>query len=370
MGKKILFCNNLLSGMLQFRADIIEHFINKGWEAVVVTPPERDEEVVDEIPKGAKFITIQTNRTSTNPLNDIKYFLSLLHIFKEERPNYVINYTIKPNIYGAMAAKLLGIPCTDMMAGLGYTFTNNKLSSKIARTLYRIGLKCSQHLLLLNEENVKAVKRLKMCNPEKIIWMKGGEGVDLNRFSFFDNTSKDVSFFFIGRLIEEKGYNEFVAAARIVKQKYPDVNFLVLGGYDLNYPKHISKEQIQHDSDEGTIEYLGTTNDMLSMYRRKGIVTCIPSYYSEGLNRSLMESCAVGKPIITTDHPGCRETVVDGENGYLVPVKDVDSLAKAMIKYIELSDEDKQRMSKASRRHAEDVFGIDKVIKVYDGIVD
>ena len=176
---KILFCNNLLSGMLLFRRDIIQHFKEQGTTIVlVVIKSETDEKYLEEL-TGIKVYTIDVSRTSTHPLNDLRFFSSFWKILGKEKPDYVFNYTIKPNIYGAIACRLRGIPCTDMMAGLGYTFTNNNLSSKIARTLYRIGLACAQHLFLLNEENVQAVKRLKLCNDKKMIWLKGGDGVNL-----------------------------------------------------------------------------------------------------------------------------------------------------------------------------------------------
>jgi len=366
---KILFCNNLLSGMLLFRKDIIQHFKEQGKTIVlVVIKSETDEKYLEEL-TGIKVYTIDVSRTSTHPLNDLRFFSSFWKILGKEKPDYVFNYTIKPNIYGAIACRLRGIPCTDMMAGLGYTFTNNNLSSKIARTLYRIGLACAQHLFLLNEENVQAVKRLTLCNDKKIVWLKGGEGVDLNHYQYFNNEAPQVTFLFVARLIEEKGYREFVGAAKIIHQQYPEVKFQVVGEYDLTYPKAISKEEIAKDVAEGIIEYMGVTTNMLEFYSRPSYVICIPSYYSEGLNRSLMEGCAVGKPIITTQHPGCKEMVIDGKNGYLVPKQDIVVLADAMEKYILLPAAEKNAMSLNSRQWAEEHFDVKKVIAEYEQIL-
>jgi len=366
---KILFCNNLLSGMFLFRRDIIQHFKEQGKTIVlVVIKSETDEKYLEEL-TGIKVYTIDVSRTSTHPLNDLRFFSSFWKILGKEKPDYVFNYTIKPNIYGAIACRLRGIPCTDMMAGLGYTFTNNNLSSKIARTLYRIGLACAQHLFLLNEENVQAVKRLTLCNDKKIVWLKGGEGVDLNHYQYFNNEAPQVTFLFVARLIEEKGYREFVGAAKIIHQQYPEVKFQVVGEYDLTYPKAISKEEIAKDVAEGIIEYMGVTTNMLEFYSRPSYVICIPSYYSEGLNRSLMEGCAVGKPIITTQHPGCKEMVIDGKNGYLVPKQDIVVLADAMEKYILLPAAEKNAMSLNSRQWAEEHFDVKKVIAEYEQIL-
>lgn len=366
---KILFCNNLLSGMLLFRRDIIQHFKEQGKTVVlVVIKSETDEKYLEEL-TGIKVYTIDVSRTSTHPLNDLRFFSSFWKILGQEKPDYVFNYTIKPNIYGAIACRLRGIPCTDMMAGLGYTFTNNNLSSKIARTLYRIGLACAQHLFLLNEENVQAVKRLKLCNDKKMIWLKGGEGVNLTHYQYFNNEAPSITFLFIARLIEEKGYRQFVEAAKAIRKKYPDVQFQVVGEYDLTYPKAISREEVAKDVENGYIEYMGVTTNMLDFYSRPGYVICIPSYYSEGLNRSLMEGCAIGKPIITTEHPGCREMVRDGKNGYLVPVQDVAALADAMEKYLLLPAAERNAMSLYSRQWAEEHFDVKKVIAEYEQIL-
>ena len=366
---KILFCNNLLSGMLLFRSNIIDYFKDTGKEVVIVViKSDPDEQYLKEL-IGIKVYTIDVSRTSTNPFNDLRFFSIFWKILRAEKPDYVFNYTIKPNIYGAIACRLRGIPCTDMMAGLGYTFTNNNLSSKIARILYRIGLACAQHLFLLNEENVHAVKRLRLCNDKKIVWLKGGEGVDLNHYQYFNNEAPQVTFLFVARLIEEKGYREFVGAAKIIHQQYPEVKFQVVGEYDLTYPKAISKEEIAKDVAEGIIEYMGVTTNMLEFYSRPGYVICIPSYYSEGLNRSLMEGCAVGKPIITTQHPGCKEMVIDGKNGYLIPKQDIVVLADAMEKYILLPAAEKNAMSLNSRQWAEEHFDVKKVIAEYEQIL-
>ena len=366
---KILFCNNLLSGMLLFRKDIIHHFREQQKDIVlVVIKSEADEKYLEEL-IGIKVYTIDVSRTSTNPLNDLRFFSSFWKILSKEKPDYVFNYTIKPNIYGAIACRLRGIPCTDMMAGLGYTFTNNNLSSKIARTLYRIGLACAQHLFLLNEENVKAVKQLKLCNDKKIIWLKGGEGVNLNHYQYFNNETDSITFLFIARLIEEKGYRQFVKAAKIIREKYPNVQFQVVGEYDFTYPKAISKEEVAKDVEDGYIKYMGVTTNMLDFYSRPGYIICIPSYYSEGLNRSLMEGCAVGKPIITTEHSGCKEMVIDGKNGYIVPKQDVVALANAMEKYILLPTVEKNAMSLNSRKLAEKHFDVKIVIAEYEKIL-
>lgn len=367
---KILFNNNVLSGLLSFREDVIKHFIDQGHEVVLVTPYTEDERLLKRIPSKAKHVQIDMARDSMNPIHDLKYFFRLLKIFRKEKPDYVFNYTIKPNIYGSLACRLTGIHSTAMLAGLGYTFSHKGIAAKVGRTLYRFALKFPQHVLFLNRNNVEVAKHVHLCKTNKIIWLEGGEGVNLTKYGFHDNSSQEIKFLFIARLLKEKGYCEFINAAHEIKKTYPKVRFLVAGGLSLASPGHVTEEEFEQNKREGVVEHLGNVRDMTTLYAQPGICVVIPSYYSEGLNRSLMEACSVGKPIITTDMPGCRETVVDGKNGYLVCPKDVKSLTNAINKYLKLSEGERRLMSLASRKLAEDKFDVEKVIAIYDSIIE
>ena len=368
---KILFNNNNTFGLSVFRVDIINHFLQAGHEVVLVAPV-RESDSLKKIPAGAKMIPINANRASTGIMDNIGYFKQLYRIFKKEKPDYIFNYTIKPNIYGAIAAKLQGIPNTCMLAGLGYAFSHNDISSTIARLLYRVSMKCTQHVMVLNESNYKTLIDMKLCNKDKIIWLKGGEGVSLTKYPFYDNSSQDVTFILIGRMIAEKGYRIFVEAAKTVKEHSNHVRFQVIGTFADGSPdvtSNITRQEVDLDVKNGYIEYLGTFSNMLEIYSRPGTVITIPSYYSEGLNRSLMEACSCGKPIITTSIPGCKETVIDGVNGYMVKPRDITSLADAMARYLDLTQEQKRQMSLKSRNLAQQRFNINDVIAVYDDII-
>lgn len=365
---KILFCDNTLWGLVNFRGCVIRHFVQKGYDVTLVAPEKEDKYMRTGVPDGVKYIPVKMGRTVSNPLNDIKYFLRLLKIIRREKPDYVFNYTIKPNIYGSIVAKLCGCHTTAMMAGLGFAFSSNSLQARVARMLYRVGLFFTDHLLLLNESNYETVLKKKLCKRSKMILLNGGEGVDLDRFAFKDNESDNVTFLFIGRVLWDKGYNEFTKAAEMVKKEHPNVKFKILGTLDPSYPLSVPSERVKEDEKKGTIEYLSFTNDMAAVYNEKGLVITLPSY-GEGMNRTLMEACASGKPIITTDIAGCRETVDNGKNGFLVPVKDANALATAMIKYINLSSDKKRKFSVRSRVIAESRFNIRNVIKAYDNIV-
>ena len=367
---KIVFFNNNLSGIGYFRKEVVQNFLDRGYEVGIISPEGEDDDVKKRLPSGVKYIPVKMKRTSTNPIGDMSLLVQLLKILRMERPSYLFNYTIKPNVYGALAAKILGIRCTDMIAGLGYTFTNNSLSSCVARMLYKIAGQCADTIIVLNKNNYDTVLKAGICKEEKLHLLTGGEGVDLNRYPFYPNESGVTKFVFIGRLIEEKGYHEFVTSAKRMLIKYKDVEFHVVGGFDLGYPRCISKEQVENDVRESRIIYDGSIKDMSTIYSQKGVVIVIPSYYSEGLNRSLMEGCSSGKPIITTDWPGCRETVREGKNGYLVKPHDVESLVEAMEKYLKLSKEEKEQYSFASRRLAEEEFNVENVVSYYAGLVN
>lgn len=366
---KILFNNNNLSGLVVFRIDIINHFISEGHDVVLVSPKGKDEDT-KKIPEQARFIPINVNRTSTGIAENINYLKQLNTVLKVEKPDYMFNFTIKPNVYGSIAAKLQGVPSSCMIAGLGYAFSHNDFKSKVAKALYRFSMKFTQYIMVLNESNYKTVIDKKISPENKVIWLRGGEGVNLNNYPFYDNTANDMRFVFIARLIPDKGYREFTQAAIAIKDKFADVQFQVIGPFDEGYPNAITKTEVERDVENGYIEYLGTFSNMLEVYSRPGSVITIPSYYSEGLNRSLMEACSCGKPIITTNIFGCKETVEEGVNGFLVEPKDVQSLVDAITRYIELSNEQKQQMSLESRKLAQERFNVNNVIAVYDNIIN
>lgn len=365
---KIIFCDNTLWGLVNFRGEVIRHFISEGHQVVLVAPEKEDKQMQTTIPDGVRYIPVAMGRTSLNPTKDIKYFLRMLRIFRREKPDYIFTYTIKPNIYGSIAARLAGCRSTAMMAGLGYIFINDSLVLRAARSLYRFGLSFAQHLMVLNDYNRKLVERKHMCDPKKIVFLEGGEGINIDKYEKYDNASASTTFLFIGRILWDKGYDEFSRAARKVKALYPEARFELLGSMDPSYPKNVPEERLRQDEADSTLKYIGFTHDMDSVYRRRGIVITLPSY-SEGMNRALMEASASGKPIITSDIPGCREAVDDGRSGFLVPPRDADALADAMLRYLRMTEEEKKQFSDRSRAKAESLFDVRSVIEKYEKII-
>lgn len=366
---RMLFCDNTLWGLLNFRGEVLNHMKDMGYDIYICAPNDGDEQMKARIPDCYHYIPVKVAKNSTNPFGDIKYFAQLLRIFRSIRPRYVFTYTIKPNIYGAFAGKLLHVKVNAMMAGMGYVFLQNNLIAYLVRKYYSLALRNVRHLLVLNEGNVQYLKEHHFVDSSKIVWLKGGEGVNLEKFPYFDNFSEQTTFLFIGRILKDKGYREFVEAAALIKHRHPNVSFEVLGAFDAAYPNSIPLEEIRKNVADGIIKYDGFTSNMFEVFKRRGVVVVLPSY-SEGMSRSLMEACAVGKPIITSDIFGCKELVDNGKNGFLVPPKNAPALAEAMERYLNLSSEEKNAYSLASRQKAEQVFDVKKVLEIYDKIIN
>lgn len=365
-GRKILFCDNVLWGLVNFRGSVIRHFVQQGDEVVLVAPQDDESIMKVDIPEGVRYIPVRLNRCSRNPFTDLIYCAHLYRIYRKEHPDYIFHYTIKPNVYGSIAARLAGINCTGMVAGLGYGLLGDGMLSRLLAVMYRYAFKYASSIFVLNKFNYQYLLDHKFCTSAQLRLFKGGEGVDLSAYPYVrEESGSPVVFLMVGRVLYDKGYREYVQAAKIVKQQYPDVRCQLLGMLDETYPAHVDEEELKRDVEEGTIEYLASTNDVMQYLGRSGVVVVLPSYF-EGLSRSLMEACAVGRPIIATDIPGCRETVDEGKNGFLVKVKDSSSLAEGMLRYLSLSDVEKQAFSRHSRKKAEETFDVRQVIKEYE----
>lgn len=365
-GRKILFCDNVLWGLVNFRGSVIRHFVQQGDEVVLVAPQDDESIMKVDIPEGVRYIPVRLKRCSRNPFTDLIYCAHLYRIYRKEHPDYIFHYTIKPNVYGSIAARLAGINCTGMVAGLGYGLLGDGMLSRLLAVMYRYAFKYVSSIFVLNKFNYQYLLDHKFCTSAQLRLFKGGEGVDLSAYPYVrEESGSPVVFLMVGRVLYDKGYREYVQAAKIVKQQYPDVRCQLLGMLDETYPAHVDEEELKRDVEEGTIEYLASTNDVMQYLGRSGVVVVLPSYF-EGLSRSLMEACAVGRPIIATDIPGCRETVDEGKNGFLVKVKDSSSLAEGMLRYLSLSDAEKQAFSRHSRKKAEETFDVRQVIKEYE----
>jgi len=358
---KIVIISHYSPSLINFRGDLIRAMVELGHKVICLGPEAGFEQPLQEL--GADYRQIPLHRTGLNPLKDVKTLFSLRKVLKEIKPDIVFSYTVKPIVYGSIAAHMAGVRrMYALISGLGYVFIGQtfkqRLLTQIVAFLYRRGLKYNQVVFFQNPDDLHLFVSKSIVPITAKPVLVNGSGVNIEKFAFAPPKLSPVTFLLIARLIKDKGILEYVESARLLKQKYPDAKFQLLGPLDIN-PAAITQEQLERWTKEGIIEYLGKTNDVRP-YIADASVFVLPSFYREGTPRSVLEAMSMGRPIITTDAPGCRETVIDGRNGFLVPVKDVDTLKSAMEKFI-LKPDLIVQMGKQSRIIAEEKYDVRKV---------
>ena len=349
MSAKIILIGNTASMMLNFRSDLIVKLINEH-HSVYTFVSEYSESDIGNLRKlGATVVTYNLNRGGLNPFSDFVTLLELRNKIKSIHPDIVFSYFTKPVVYGSLAAKLAKIPrIVGMIEGLGSPFTEHKhgqsIKIKIIKfiqiNLYRIVFPFLDKIIFLNPDDpIDLIHKNKIKSKENAVEILGPIGLNLSDYQFkrWDDT-QIISFIFIARLIAEKGIFEFIEAAKKVKQKYPKVIFKVIGGLDKENPYGLSQDELEEAVRAGVIDYPGFVSNVAERIQESAVFV-LPSYYREGVPRSTQEAMAIGRPVITTDVPGCRETVVDGLNGFLVPKWDAEALANKMCYFIEYPEQ-------------------------------
>jgi len=308
---------------------------------------------------GIRYRQAFIQRNGTNPLKDLKTLKSLRKILADEKPNKIFAYNAKTVIYGGIAAHKEKIPIYSLIAGLGSVFMGkgfkNKLIQKVLSIGYSKSLRNCENVFFQNKDDVKTFIEKKMVRENQIV-MLHGSGVNLEKFTV-QKLPDIFGFLYIGRLIRDKGIFEYLEACKIVKKQHPEVRCLLVGPFDSN-PSALKIEELQPYIDDKIIEYFGEQKDVRP-YLAQCNVFVLPSY-REGTPKTVLEAMASYKAIITTDAPGCRETVIDGENGYLVPIKNSVELAKRMIELYE-NPELISKMATCGRRMAEQLFDVKKI---------
>lgn len=360
--KHIVLVGNTAWSMYNFRAGLIKGLIKIGYRVTVMAPSDDDfDKRIEEL--GVQFINVRIEAKGTNPFVDFLLIERFRRIFKFIHPDFLFFYTIKPNIYGSFAARLLNIPHVAVVTGLGYTFINNNMVARIARILYELAFKSANEIWFLNNEDLRVFLDNRLIPHSKGNILKG-EGVNLERFTPSNTQCEQVSFLLMARMLWDKGVGEYVEAARMLCLKYPEVQFRILGFMGVDNPNAISEEQMLSWQNEGVIKYMGSTADVVPFVKDASCIV-LPSSYREGVPISLLEAAAMCKPIVTTDNVGCRDTVDDTISGFLCKVKDPESLADAMEKVILMSPEQRQMMGEAGRVKIEKEFDEKIVIDTY-----
>jgi glycosyltransferase involved in cell wall biosynthesis len=367
---KLLFVGNTAWSMWNFRGATMTYLRKQGHEIYVAAPEDSYTKELEAA--GLHYIRLKNlNRKSLNPLNEIKLFFELLRLYRRLEPELIFQYTIKPNIWGSFAAGAVRTRAIAVVSGLGYVFINKTWLTRLASLLYKFSFYFCQKVIFLNEDDRNDFLRLGIVTEHGKTMVMNGEGVDTEFFKP-SNTPlyfpKTPVFLLVGRLLSDKGVTDFVDAARIVKRSFPAVRFQLLGPIDTDNPTTISQEQIDSWTTEGLIEHLGVTKDVRP-YIEACTAIVLPSRYLEGMNRSLMEAMAMGKPIVTSDIRGCRELVNPSVNGFLVQPKDFKSLARILEELILKDGNQVQKMGLASRELARTSFSIKNVIDTYNSIL-
>jgi glycosyltransferase involved in cell wall biosynthesis len=338
-GKCVVVIASYAPSLVIFRLELLKRMVEAG-HVVFAFAPEHDEAVVKALDAiGVKFVQIPMARTGLNPFADLKTLYALWAQFRKLKPDTIVPYTMKPIIYGGIAARIARVPDRCLLiTGLGHVFSNVHSSWKLSAirrlsvSLYKLALANAKVVFVYNDADDADIRQYKMISDFSKIVAVPGSGVDLKHFASFDVPLEGPSFLLIARLLHDKGIVEYVEAARIVRKHIPAAQFKLLGHFDLG-PNGIAPAQIQRWVSEGVIDFLGQTSDVRP-FLAKCTAFVLPSYYREGIPRSILEALATGRAIITTDSPGCRDTVEEGVNGYTVTPRSAPALAEAILKFL------------------------------------
>lgn len=361
---KVFVVASLAESLLNFRGDLICHLLGKGHQVVAAAPdgtPELDAALATW---GVRRLPIGLQRTGSNLLADLKLLFELRRLLQAERPDVVLLYTIKPVVYGAIAARLAGVPrCAAMITGLGFAFAKaatlrQRLVRSVARGLYRASMVCTDTVFFQNPDDEADFRNTGLLRTSQCIVRTAGSGVNLERFRVVPLPEGPLCFLMVARLLGDKGVREFMQAATLVRQSRPDLSFHLVGPFD-DHPSAIARAEIDSAVANGAVVYHGSAADVRPHLARCHVFV-LPSY-REGTPRSVLEALAVGRPVITTDAPGCRETVVPGDNGMLVAPRQATPLAHAMIALAQLPRAELARMAASSRALAEARFDVNLV---------
>lgn len=364
---RILLTGNTCFKIANFREGLVRTLVSRGHEVVVLAPTDQTRDKL--ITMGCRVLDLPMQRNGTSPLAEAALLFRMYRTLRRERPTIVFGYTIKNNIYAGIACRWLRVPFVPNVTGLGPAFNDVGLLNRVIRLLYRIAFARARLVFFQNSEDQATFLRARLI-PINRSRLLPGSGVDLARFAArpLPNADHGVVFLFVARLLWEKGAGLFAEAAREMRARDPSLRFQVLGPIDSASRSAISAEQIQAWVDEGCIEYLGAMSDVRPALEAAHCLV-LPTWYREGTPRVLLEAAAMGRPAITTDTPGCRDAVVDGETGFLCAPRSLKSLIEALERFIQMSPDARKTMSDRGRSRAEAEFDERKVIDAYSKLL-
>ena len=353
--KKILILANNDVGLYKFRKELIQELIHRGNKVYISLPD--GEYVQDLIDMGCIFYDTNVDRRGINPFKDFRLLLEYVRMIREIKPEFVITYTVKPNVYGGMMARLLKVPYAINITGLGTTIQNDGMLKKLVISLYKMACKASKVVFFENEENRQIFLNEKIVKEEQTCLLNGA-GVNIEEYQYIDypDENEPVRFLFIGRVMKEKGVDELFEVAKRIKKEYPEVIFDIVGPFEDDY-ENVIAELVKDD----VIKYHGFQKDV-KPFIEKCHCFVLPSYH-EGMANTLLEAGAMGRPLITSRIHGCMEAVVEGKSGLLCEKQNVESLYVIIKLFIKETFETRRQMGQVSRKHIEAVFDKKRVVE-------
>ena len=361
---KIVILSSLSWSLVNFRGALIARMAAEGHEVVACAPDVEPGVIATLARAGVRFRLTPMARAGTNPLRDLATLAGYVRLMRAERPDVVVAYTQKPIIYGGIATRLFGRSrFYAIMSGLGYVFSDEANARRGLRRLvsglYRAGVRRARCIFVFNGDDRRTMLVNHIVDERQRVVQVPGSGVDVGHFVPQPMPTGATTFLMMGRLMRDKGVGEYVAAARRVRARWPDTRFLLLGRPETENPTGYAVEEMQTWQDEGLVELLAETRDVRP-YLASAHVFVLPSFYREGLPRTILEALATGRPVITTDMPGCREPIEEGRNGFLVPPRDAAALAGAMERFLQCPAL-LQPMGEAARQVAIEIYDVERV---------
>jgi len=358
---KVMIVLNTAWNLVNFRIGLIRALVSAGYEVVAVAPSDKYAGGLAAL--GCRFIHVPMDNNGINPAKDLLLLWRLFWLLRTEKPNVYLGYTVKPNVYGSFAARALGIPVINNIAGLGTVFIRGGWLSLLVKGLYRLALSRSQKVFFQNNDDRQLFIRSRLVH-ECLTDLLPGSGIDLIQFPPTPlSVNVPVRFLLIARMLWDKGVGEFVEAARLLKQRGVSADFCLLGMLDPQNPVAISRQQVNTWAAEGVVNYLGVNDNVREEIAQADCIV-LPSY-REGTPRALLEAAAMARPIVTTDSAGCRNVVDDGINGYLCKPKNSSDLADKMLHILSMSHNEREVMGLRGREKVEREFDEKIVIRKY-----
>ncbi|HWV59174.1 MAG TPA: glycosyltransferase family 4 protein [Sphingopyxis sp.] len=358
----IVLTGNTTFKLANFRAGLLRRLVGAGHAVTVMAPPDDYVGTVHDM--GCDFVPLKMDRNGTSPVAELRLLIAIFLNLRRLRPSFVFSYTIKNNIYAGLACRILGIPFAANVTGLGPAFNRADALNRLIRLLYRLAFRRAEAVFFQNESDRDIFLAGRLV-PADRIHLLPGSGVDLTRFTARPfPASRETRFLLVARMLWDKGVGLFADAAEQVRRTHPEARFQLLGPLDPDSKTGIPQGRIDQWVEDGRLDYLGAATDVRPAFEQAHCIV-LPSYYREGTPRTLLEAGATGRPVITSDMPGCRDPVIPGISGTLVRPRDSQDLARACIAFLDKSRDEQAGMGRAARKKMEQDYDERIVIDAY-----